>query len=158
MAEISKDRLERINILLKEYDTLRAEILQRTNAGFALVGVEVAAFTWLLTQCLTRGLRWWQWLILFLLALVFGCAAWKGQQFINVQIRRCAVRIWRIERWINYLAGDHLLEWETRWGMGATGHHLRDEFPLEVTPPPRIPAETNTYEEKRPEGGPQADH
>src|SRR5437660_8921081 len=103
---IPEENLQRINILLKEYDTLRSELLQRTAAGFALVGVVAAAASWSLSQ------RWeGHRLISGLAGLIIVCLLFFGSRFINTQIRRCAERVRRIDARINFLAQGHLFEW-----------------------------------------------
>lgn len=134
LKTIPDGNLQRINILLKEYDTLRSELQQRTAAGFALVGIVVAAAGWSLSQTLARH-YYTSAVVVFLIV----CFLFFGPRFINVQIRRCAERVQRIEKRINFLAQDQLLEWESRWGMGATGHHLRDEFPPDLQADQKLP-------------------
>jgi hypothetical protein len=127
LRSIPEGNLQRINILLREYDTLRSELQQRTAAGFALVGVVVAVVGWVLSQTLSH--HYYTSAAVGMLFLVF---LFLGPRFMNVQIRRCAERVQRIEKRVNFLAQDHLLEWESRWGMGATGHHLGDDFPPDL--------------------------
>jgi hypothetical protein len=130
LGPIPEGNIQRINILLKEYDTLRSELLQRTAEGFALVGVPAGSagwLAWLLSQTIER-----HYYISAAATVMIICFVIVGSKFVFAQIRRCAERLQRIEKRINFLAQDHLLEWESRWGMGATGHHLADEFPAEL--------------------------
>jgi hypothetical protein len=124
LKTIPEANLQRINILLKEYDTLRSEILQRTAAGFALPAIVTAIAGWLLSRIIEH--HYYTSTVIVLLGVI---ALAVGPRFMNIQIRRCATRVQQIEERVNFLAQDHLLEWESRWGMGATGHHFTNDFP-----------------------------
>jgi hypothetical protein len=126
---IPEGNLQRIRILLKEYDTLRAEILQRTAAGFALAPILAAIVGWLGSRIL-EGHRY----TAIAAGLMSVCTLFLGPKFMNIRIRRCSARLQRIEQRINSLAEDDLLEWESRWGIGGAAHHFRDAF---RNPPPR---------------------
>lgn len=131
---IPDENLQKINILLREYDTLRTEILQRTAAGFAVPAVVVAIAGWLLSPFFEHHPY-----IAGALALVVVAGLALGARFMNVQIRWCAARVTRIENRINFLAQDHLLEWESRWGIGATGHHMfKEDFPPDAHADQRV--------------------
>ena len=112
---VSADNKAKIEILLKEYDTLRNETMSRTNDRFAIVGFIVAFIVFIGTQsevplygrCLIGGLA-----ILVVLALWFRF----GQL-----IKRCAVRIADIEEKINNLMGEKLL---------ASALHIGREMPF----------------------------
>jgi hypothetical protein len=127
LSAIPEGNLQRINILLKEYDTLRSELQQRTAGGFALVGIVVASVGWVLSQTLAH-----HYYTSAVIGVAFFVSLFLGPRFMNAQTRRCAERVQRIEKRINSLAQDDLLEWESRWGMGATGHHFRDKFPADL--------------------------
>ena len=106
-AEISDDSKIRIEILLKEYDTLRQEIISRTNNRFAITGFFGAVSLFAVTK---EGLDpFWRWAIV-VAPLVILSVLWL---WIKVAIDLCAHRIVGLERRINELAGDTLLEWET---------------------------------------------
>lgn len=104
-----EDRKLRIDILLKEYDTLRTEILQRGNLRVGAIGLFVAigilffgesdgAFLWRVVAAL----------------LVLGAAgviwieSWYG-------VGLCAFRLREVENRVNELAGEELLVWESTW-------------------------------------------
>jgi hypothetical protein len=128
-ALAAKDQIE---ILLKEYDTLCAEILVRTTGGYQLIVVGAILFTALLTVMATRsapsssdiGRSWLSlhtrtafWVCLCVL-IAFGCVfSWAFRRDINI----IAERLQRIEHQVNGLAGTDLLEWETKWGAKSTG-------------------------------------
>lgn len=101
-------RKERINILMKEYDTLRTEIFHRTNSGFAIVGLlgglgGYAIFTMKeFTPWNLSGLAIAAVFLLFL-RLEFGRLTIRASR-----------RIAQIEDQVNTLAGETLLVWDTR--------------------------------------------
>jgi hypothetical protein len=103
-----------IEILFKEYDSLRTEIIERIKLAygfFVLVG-GVFAF-W--TGFSTKG--WIQVLFLVISELVL-CVSW----FFNQRaIRRCAIRLEELEDEINDLARAPALCWETRMPRGLKG-------------------------------------
>jgi hypothetical protein len=118
---------DKIDILFKEYDTLRAEILNRTNNLFTLMAIGGGVLTLLLS--FKNELRLWLPLLLFF-GLIFGFIAWINDR----NIRRIARRLMQIENQVNHLAGgdEPLLEWETRWGAAAFGiSRFRKDPPAE---------------------------
>jgi hypothetical protein len=124
MAEINEktlDSKDKIQILLKEYDTLRAEIIARTNHGFQLTGLGGAVLMWLVSR--PDDARFWVLVATFL--MVFGYMGWITFRDIS----KAAGRIRQIEAKVNKLAGDELLEWETLWG-GAVAGYLMSSRPL----------------------------
>ncbi len=112
---------DRIDILLKEYDTLRAEILNRTNNLFTLMAIGGGVLTLLLS--FKNELRLWLPLLL-IFGLIFGFIAWVNDR----NIRRIARRLMQIEYQVNQIAGGDtpLLEWETHWGAAARGIFRKD--------------------------------
>lgn len=100
---------DKIVILCKEYDTLRAEIIARTNNCYQLWGAGAAAIAWLATR-----LRIWSfWALVTAFGLIFLGVFWALYRDINALSKRISV----IEGKINHFFGrDELLEWETRWG------------------------------------------
>jgi hypothetical protein len=103
---------EKINVLLKEYDALRAEIRSRGDNQFSLLGFAGLVLTWLFSHPASLKLRW-EIAILVPPVLLMN--------FLLIQaIKRCANRLIIIENQINDLAGEHLLEWEIRWGNLST--------------------------------------
>ena len=106
---------EQIQILFREYDTLRTEIISRTEIGYKLWGFGGAAGAWLITRYdeptfLTT---------LVLLSSVFGILTMMWFRDVN----NMASRVRAIEAEINNLAGGkELLQWETRWAGAVKGH------------------------------------
>jgi hypothetical protein len=103
---------EKINVLLKEYDGLRAEIRSRGDNQFSLLGFAGLVLTWLFSHPAGLKLRWEIAILAPPVLLMY---------FLLLQaIKRCANRLIVIEAQINALAGEHLLEWEIRWGYLST--------------------------------------
>ncbi|MGA2542308.1 MAG: hypothetical protein ABSG78_12205 [Verrucomicrobiota bacterium] len=104
---------DKISILLHEYDTLRQEILARTNHGWQLIAVGAALFVWLIQA--KPDSNFWVGFVAVVLAILLG--AWTT--FGN--IAKVAKRVEELEREINFRAGEELLVWEMRHGGGLTG-------------------------------------
>jgi len=126
---IPEGNLQRINILLKEYDTLRTEILQRTAVSYALAPILAVLAGWLGSR-IFEGYRH----MTIAAGLIALCALFLSPKFMSIKIRRCSARLQHIEQRINHLAEEDLLEWESRWGIGGAAHHFVDAF---RNPPPR---------------------
>jgi hypothetical protein len=104
---------EKIQILFKEYETLRAEIVARTSGGFQVLIVGGAVTTWLLAR--TSNGSFWFLVIAFTSAFAFIAYS------LFRDCARIAARLQQLESRINQLAGENLLEWESRWGGLADG-------------------------------------
>jgi threonine/homoserine/homoserine lactone efflux protein len=98
----------KVTVLLKEYDTLRQEIVGRISNRFGLVSFGSALVVFLVTQQPPPGR-----LVVVGLWVVFLLVLWWRA---GVLIRRCSKRIAEIERKVNSLVGEDLLVWETRIG------------------------------------------
>ena len=153
---------DKINILLKEYDALRTEILTRTNNAYTLLTAAatlvVGAVAWFVTTEAGRSKFLWLIAILAFLAAVFSYLFWV----IVLSIERCAYRLVEIEARVNQLAGetrDPLLQWETCWGSLAMGWFRRfplPERPQAVPAPRQIPREERPQPERNLDGDPVA--
>lgn len=99
-----------IQILLKEYDTLRQEIVGRINNRFSLVGFGSGLAVFLASQKPTH----WGWLLIVSWLVALLLLWWRTAKLL----RRCSVRIADLERQINRLAGAELLAWESHHGGG----------------------------------------
>lgn len=98
----------KIDILMKEYETLRSEILHRINCRFAFLGLfgAVAAYVFFKVDKYTI------FKVLIPVASIFVLGAiWFH---LGRLIQECSSRISEIEQQINSLVGDELLVWETR--------------------------------------------
>ncbi len=95
-----------VDVLLHEYDTLRAEVLSRATARFQLLGFVGIAAALLGTQNI--GTAWRTGLIIATLA---GAVViwWRFAYYIKT----CAVRLREIEEEINNRVGERVLVWES---------------------------------------------
>ena len=113
------DRSLDVNVLLREYDTLRAEILARVKSRFDMLIFTAPAATFIASQGqLSRNWRF---------AVVVGAAAFLLSLwfYFGSAINQCSVRIAEVEGMINELVGSPLLQWESRQ-RNATTHTGRD--------------------------------
>lgn len=101
----------------KKYDTLRADILLRSNVIFSVLAVAAGILAWFIQ----RHKESWFLPTFFALVAIFIFIYWVNHQ----NIARSANRLKEIERKVNALAkapdGSPLLEWETKWGGTALG-------------------------------------
>ncbi|MFA6054721.1 MAG: hypothetical protein WC769_05025 [Thermodesulfovibrionales bacterium] len=110
MAQINK-----IQILLHEYDTLREEILTRSSHGILLFGVAIVLFVWLIIRDkVERRLL----IACIIIICLLGGVGWT----INRDISKAASRLRELEKDINHRVGEELLIWETKWGGAVTGY------------------------------------
>jgi len=98
----------KIDILMKEYESLRSEIFHRIDRRFAFLGLTgaVAAIALFKVDKYTVA----RVSILFASIFVLG-AVWFH---LGRLIQECSSRISEIEQQVNSLVGDELLVWETR--------------------------------------------
>jgi hypothetical protein len=111
------DIVTKINILLKEYDTLRAEMLQRVNARFAIVGLLGALLVLLISKWEWQPAGWSlnvRWLVGVLGASILVGVFWR----FGTLIRKLAAQVSQVEQRVNQLAQEDLLTWETSFGWG----------------------------------------
>ena len=100
------DERFRVEVLLREYDTLRTEILQRVRTRF-----ELLAFLGVVAGLVAEGdsTARLSWLAPIALSLAAGVWLWLRQGIL-----RCAGRIAAIETEVNErVGGGTLLVWET---------------------------------------------
>jgi hypothetical protein len=101
-----------IEILLKEYDTLRAEIIARQSGAYQATVIAGAVFAWVLSHTSGRKL----WLTIATLSVLFILAAYR------VIKDECLIS-WRVadlETQINQLAGVELLKWHNHFGWSRS--------------------------------------
>jgi len=115
-AEPPSDSLkatDRITILLKEYDTLRAEMTARINSRFAFLGLTmgIAALVW------SRDRAPSTMVMLGLAAILLAVWFYLGQL-----LYRLRVAIAHVENEINKLAGTQLLTWESHASSRLLSH------------------------------------
>lgn len=111
------DEKDKIIILLKEYDTLRAEILQRISNRFAFLGLVISVGAFGLFKA--GDISTFKILVLFFTALFLIAVWWQ----LGVVIKRCSKQIAEIEVIINQIAGEKLLRWEHEH-LGSKNFHL----------------------------------
>jgi hypothetical protein len=75
---------EQVNVLLKEYDTLRAEIIARTNNCYQLCAAAAAALAWLTG----RANEWTLWALYAFLFLISAGVAFALYRDINALCSR----------------------------------------------------------------------
>ncbi|MGB6947255.1 MAG: hypothetical protein WBE37_32950 [Bryobacteraceae bacterium] len=107
---------QRLEILFKEYDTLRAEIISRINNIFQIVGFAVSVSAVGMPLLWSRTTTYVFWIsVLALAAVLYGL--WL---LVHVEIGRAAERLRQIEAQVNGIEGQELLQWETRWGRAGS--------------------------------------
>jgi hypothetical protein len=122
---------DRIQILLAELASIRAEIVSRTGHGFQLTMIATAIVTWVLKEATPKS-PWYLWGGVVVLIVIFGIGA-----FVNVRdLKRAANRAKDLEHEINSRAGEHLLIWETTSGA-LTRMSLWRGFVSSIDPLPR---------------------
>jgi uncharacterized membrane protein (DUF485 family) len=96
-----------IDIVLHEYDSLRAEIVSRMDARFQLIGFLAIVATLLGTTDISNVSR----RLLIIAALILFISVWL---LFGFYIKRCAKRLREIEAEVNKKLGDDVLVWESR--------------------------------------------
>jgi len=98
---------EKVQILMKEYETLRAEIMQRSNNRFQFITIlgGLGAFALIKGDLalLARIVA-----VVIATAVAFSVWLWTGHLIVA-----CARRVSEIEAQVNALAGEDLLKWES---------------------------------------------
>ena len=103
------DRDFRVTVLLKEYDTLRAEILARIRSRYELLTVGLAGLGLLLARRHSNAA-----LLIGLGGLVLGLHTYFGQTISKINDRLAD-----LEAEVNRRLGDELLLWESRHGSNS---------------------------------------
>lgn len=110
--EVALSQKDRIQILLSEYAAIRAEVVARTEYGFQVFGFFTVVLTWVVTQSsVVPPSIFWP----VLTAIVAGFLV---LDFVNSRdLRVAAEHLKGLEHEINSRAGEHLLVWETQYGI-----------------------------------------
>lgn len=103
---------------VKEYDTLRAEIIQRLGHRIAFLALTGAVGVYAFFR--DNGLTLYQYFVIAV-AVVFMSAVWLH---LGNVIGRCSRRIAEIELQINAMAGEVLLRWEHEQLGSKTFHRV----------------------------------
>jgi hypothetical protein len=100
------DEMDKVQILLKEYDALRAEILQRSGHRFTFLSLfgALGAYAFFVANDLSS----YQKIVLTISALALFGMWWQFGKLIV----ECSNRIAEIEKAVNSVAGEPLLRWE----------------------------------------------
>jgi hypothetical protein len=106
------ERKEQIQILMEEYKTLRAEIIQRLASMYQIAGIAGTA------SVTISGIMAFQHSVLLglILFVFFFLVIWFTQRIIDFDMRMNASRLRELETIVNNLAGTRLLIWETEHG------------------------------------------
>ena len=116
-------KMEKIGILMIEYNTLRSALIQRNQSAFQLLGVTwtasvaIVAFIALQNICIA--------IPTFMVFLVSVWIAWRAIDFISTHNTE---RLCELEKAVNELAGDRLLAWESDYGTKMRKKWLRNPF------------------------------
>jgi hypothetical protein len=113
---------EKVTVLLAEYATLRAEIVQRSAWHVQMIAAAVAILGVSIGLMVSSNDNVYAGVVLITFAIV-GLAI--GLLFNDQEMRKVVDSVTSLERRINELAGDELLTWETRRGLPGEGHSER---------------------------------
>jgi hypothetical protein len=100
---------DKIQILLNEYNSLRTEVIHRTNNLYQMIAVGAVLFSLALARPY-MDVRFW-----FAISIGVGVLAVFGF-LIHNDLEKAARRLRELESDINHRAGETLLIWETVWG------------------------------------------
>ena len=112
------DEKDKVQILLKEYDALRAEILQRISHRFSFLGLTGAVGGY--AFFVAKDLSTYQTVVLMMGTLALFGVWWQ----LGNLIARCSHRISEIEKTVNSIAGEPLLTWEHQKLGTRTFHRM----------------------------------
>lgn len=98
----------KIDILMKEYETLRTELLQRINQRFACIGLAGAVLAYGFFKIERNTIAS---VLIVIIAISIVGVIWFH---FGRRIHEIALRILEIEQRINSFLGDELLVWEIR--------------------------------------------
>ena len=109
---------EKIQILLKEYETLRTEMIQRFNHRFQFLTIigAVGAFIFFKADKIS-----YLGVLAVAIAFISVLLVWV---WIGNVIARCSKRVSEIEKQVNSLAEEELLRWETQQIQGGLFHRI----------------------------------
>ena len=110
------DEKDKVQILLKEYDSLRAEILQRIGHRFSFLGLTGAVGGY--AFFVAKNLSTYQTVVLMIGTIALLGVWWQ----LGNLIARCSHRIAEIEKTVNSFAGEPLLTWEHQKLGSGTFH------------------------------------
>jgi tetrahydromethanopterin S-methyltransferase subunit G len=106
---------QKVQIILHEYNTLRAEVLSRYVAQFQAGGVASIVLLGVFSLFANQGFSYWYVGIGVLDGLLLGAVLF----WIDIDIAKAAGRLREIETQVNTVAGETLLRWENKYGLGG---------------------------------------
>src|ERR1700722_3367680 len=112
---------EKIDILLKEYDSLRSELVGRVTYWYQLGALAVLVLGWVALCPLDKRTA-------IILALLVSLGTFFAALLAR-DVRILGKRIRQLEKEINTLAGADLLKWETHYGGSATSTYFWRRHP-----------------------------
>lgn len=115
------DEKDKIQIILEEYKTLRAEIMQRHIAATQVFTVSGIAFVTIVGLALANDSIF----IGILLCLIVLFLVLVAALMHDNDVRIVASKLREIEAEVNRRAADKLLDWETSRGLLAVGYAER---------------------------------
>ncbi len=117
---MTENERQQIHILLQEYNTLRTEIIQKSNAVLQGVTVTFAVFFGIVTVLISIKAD----VMLYGFALLpFVASTFFTIYYADKPIGMIAARLRELEILVNTLAGAELLIWETHYGYGGVFDH-----------------------------------
>lgn len=112
---------EQVDVLLHEYDSLRAEVLERHTVLTQVIGFAVLVFAGI--TAILVSYPFYYLLVVALIGIVFLIAFWR----MDLDSAGAALRLCELEQEINKLSGKRLLQWESQWGgLFSPGFVSRD--------------------------------
>jgi hypothetical protein len=104
--------MEHIDILFKEYDTLRQEVISRTTNGYQMAAMVAALGAALLSWIIIGKPPSWLWILIVISTTTVLVTTAFG---LHGEINWLDARLCELEEQINTIAGKRLLIWETCW-------------------------------------------
>ena len=109
---LSESEKTKIEILLKEYDTLRNEAVMRSGTNWAMLGFLIGILAIIFGRSGDSRKRV---VIVSVVASVFLAALWWYQGHL---MARCSIRIEQIEKKVNHIVDEDVLIWESKVSEG----------------------------------------
>ena len=126
MPQTKLDIKDEIEILLTEYNTLRAELLQRNTVTYQLVGVAATAIIGIIAFVFTQSLIGGG-----ILLIVSPVIIWVVSRLLIYDTLNVARHVQDLEKLINEKANTRLLSWESEHGLLSPGDlQARSKFIL----------------------------
>jgi hypothetical protein len=112
---------DQIAVLLEEYKTLRAELLERHTAVLQLLAITTAGLIATIGFTIANT----AWIAGLITGLILFCGICAGALLLDNDSRLLSARLQEIEAAINRLAGKQLLVWESTRGIEKMGYDER---------------------------------